>query len=104
MASFKSVLGLLLLLLFVWLGESRHIDGRYTRSIPSICLMPPPRADGICTIEIDGFYYDPATGNCEEYTISACHVTPGQSFGNQQDCIVKCVRGQRHNREYYRNE
>ncbi|KAH8377761.1 hypothetical protein KR093_007053 [Drosophila rubida] len=102
MASFKSVLALLLLLLG-WLGDSR-IEARYTSAIPSICMKPPPQSDGICTIEIDGFYYDPATRNCENYTIGACHVTPGQSFGSQQDCIEKCVRGARSSPDYYRNE
>ncbi|EDV99169.1 kunitz-type serine protease inhibitor spermatin [Drosophila grimshawi] len=93
-----------LLLLLVLLLGCINIETRYVPGIPHFCLKPRPVSIGICTIEIEGFYYDPATLDCERYSISACHLTPGQSFGSQQDCVATCVRGQRRSPDYYRNE
>ncbi|XP_064548827.1 protease inhibitor 1 [Drosophila montana] len=93
----------LLLLLLGWLGCG-HIEARYVHGIPNICMKPPPFSEGMCTIEIEGFYYDPATLDCRMYSIGACRLTPGQSFGSHQDCIATCVRGQRRSRDYYKNE
>ncbi|KAI9586006.1 kunitz-type serine protease inhibitor A [Glossina fuscipes] len=63
--------------------------------VPNICLQPPPRSEGICTIEIEGFYFDPQKNNCEKYTVGGCRLTGGQSFGSQQDCLATCVHGTR---------
>ncbi|XP_034474186.1 kunitz-type serine protease inhibitor bitisilin-2 [Drosophila innubila] len=102
MSTLKIFLGSMLLLLG-WLGGS-SIEARYVPQMPHICNLPPPHADGICTIEIEGFFYDPATLDCQMYTIGACHVTPGQSFGSQQDCIDTCIHGHRRHPDYYRNK
>ncbi|ALC38864.1 CG31777, partial [Drosophila busckii] len=72
-------------------------------SLTDICKLPPPRSVGICTIEIEGYYYDPATLDCQMYSIGACHMTRGQSFGSQEDCVNKCIRGQRRSPDFYRN-
>lgn len=133
MSSSSSVLGLLLslllplLMLLLLLGSNR-IEARYVPQMPSelppknapyslinlnsflflgICSMPPPYSEGICTIEIEGFYYDPATLDCQMYTVGACRLTPGQSFGSLEDCVNKCVLGvqsRRRSPDYYRNE
>lgn len=56
-----------------------------------ICQQPPPRSEGVCTIEIEGFYFDPRTNDCEMYVLGGCHTVPGQSFGSRQDCLDTCV-------------
>ncbi|XP_061398214.1 isoinhibitor K-like [Musca vetustissima] len=63
--------------------------------IPNICLQPPPRSEGVCTLEIEGYYYDQQKNNCEKYTVGGCRLTGGQSFGSQQDCLATCVHGTR---------
>ncbi|KAH8412411.1 hypothetical protein KR009_001818 [Drosophila setifemur] len=95
------VLSLLLVVL-----QHHRTDARFVSSfpvIPNICHQPPPRSEGICTIEIEGFYYDQATLDCQMYSIGACHSTPGQSFGSLQDCVSTCVHGLRRNKERYVN-
>ncbi|XP_037810799.1 tauPI-stichotoxin-Hcr2c [Lucilia sericata] len=63
--------------------------------IPNICLQPPPRSEGICTIEIEGYYFDSQKSNCEKYTVGGCRLTGGQSFGSLQDCLATCVHATR---------
>ncbi|TDG42802.1 hypothetical protein AWZ03_010777 [Drosophila navojoa] len=94
---------LLLLLLLGLLGFA-EIEARYVPGIPNICMKPPPFSEGMCTIEIEGFYYDPATLDCQMYSIGACRLTPGQSFGSLEDCVATCVLGKRRSPDYYRNE
>lgn len=66
-----------------------------TYLLADICLQPPPRSEGICTIEIEGFYFDKQKNNCEEYRVGGCRLTGGQSFGSLQDCLATCVHGTR---------
>ncbi|XP_022229802.1 kunitz-type serine protease inhibitor taicotoxin [Drosophila obscura] len=101
-------LSLVLLLVVLLLGGLQPIEARFMPPglpvIPNICKQPPPRSVGICTIQIEGFYYDPATLDCQMYSIGACHSTPGQSFGDIQDCVATCVHGVRRNQDLYVNE
>ncbi|KAH8283190.1 hypothetical protein KR054_012654 [Drosophila jambulina] len=64
-------------------------------TMPAICYKPPPRSEGICTIEIEGFYYDTAALDCLKYSVGACRLTPGQSFGSQAACVQTCIRRER---------
>ncbi|XP_016982783.1 uncharacterized protein LOC108047197 [Drosophila rhopaloa] len=97
------VLSPVLVVLLV-LIHHHHTDARSVPSIPSICNKPPPRSDGVCMIEFEGYYFDPATLDCHIYSVGACHSTPGQSFGSLQDCVSTCVLGSRRNHDLYVNE
>ncbi|KAI8043622.1 uncharacterized protein LOC128263023 [Drosophila gunungcola] len=99
------VLSLLLVVLLLLIHHHHHsADARSVPSIPSICNKPPPRSEGICTIEFEGYFFDPAILDCRMYLVGACHSTPGQSFGSLQDCVSTCVLGNRRNHDLYVNE
>ncbi|XP_043650104.1 uncharacterized protein LOC122618044 [Drosophila teissieri] len=102
-----SVVLTLLLVVLLTLIHHRRTDARFVPSppaIPSICKKPPPRSEGVCAIDIEGFYYDPITFDCKMYKIGACHLIRGQSFGSQQDCVSTCIHGIRRNHDFYVNE
>ncbi|KAH8350522.1 hypothetical protein KR067_005560 [Drosophila pandora] len=106
----KPALVVLSLWLVVLLGVLLHhhpAEARYvgsSQSIPDICNQPPPRSDGVGTIEFEGFYYDPATFDCQKYSIGSRRLKPGQSFGSLQDCVTTCIRGLGRNKDRYVNE
>ncbi|XP_049311110.1 PI-stichotoxin-Hcr2m [Bactrocera dorsalis] len=87
-----------ILLLFVSAVAAR------SRGRPNICLQPPPRSEGVCTIEIEGFYFDSRTNDCQMYVLGGCHTIPGQSFGSRQDCIDTCVHMTRRLQDLRYNE
>ncbi|XP_030384603.1 kunitz-type serine protease inhibitor vestiginin-5 [Scaptodrosophila lebanonensis] len=95
----------LLILLFVILScTCFSVETRFVATLPNICKQPPPHSVGLCTIEIEGFYYDPNTQDCKMYSIGACRMTPGQSFGSKQNCLATCVRGTRRIQDLHVNE
>ncbi|KAH8283477.1 hypothetical protein KR018_003436 [Drosophila ironensis] len=105
-----SVVQMSLLLLVVLLGgllQHHQTEGRFAPSlpvIPDICKQPPPRSEGIGTIEFEGYYYEPAILDCQKYSIGARHLKPGQSFSSLQDCVSTCVHGYGRNKDRYDNE
>ncbi|KAH8240881.1 hypothetical protein KR026_006666 [Drosophila bipectinata] len=96
-----------LVVLSLWLVVLFHLhpaEARYASSIPDICNQPPPRSDGVGTIEFEGFYYDTVTFDCQKYSIGSRHLKPGQSFGSRQDCVTTCIHGFGRNKDRYVNE
>ncbi|XP_020812635.1 protease inhibitor 1 [Drosophila serrata] len=88
------VMLVLAVLLSLILLQHQGTDARSLRSgMPPICYKQPPRSEGICTIEIEGYYYDSISFDCLKYSVGACRLTPGQSFGSQADCVRTCIRG-----------
>ncbi|XP_037958730.1 kunitz-type serine protease inhibitor HMGS1 [Teleopsis dalmanni] len=75
-----------------------------SRGLPNICLQPPPRSEGLCTVEIEGFYFDLRANDCKMYVVGGCRSTPGQSFGSRQDCLATCVHGIRRIQDLFINE
>ncbi|XP_017007101.2 early lactation protein [Drosophila takahashii] len=102
-----SVVLSLLLVVLLMLVHHHRTDARFVASgaplIPSICKKPPPRSEGVCATEIEGYYYEPSDLDCKIYRIGACHVKRGQSFGSLQDCISTCIHGRSRNHDYYVN-
>ncbi|XP_016956983.1 uncharacterized protein LOC108029292 [Drosophila biarmipes] len=101
------VLSLLPVVLLMLIHHHHSTDARFVASgvpsIPSICKKPPPRSEGVCAIDIEGYYYDPSEFDCKIYKIGACHLIRGQSFGSLQDCISTCIHGRSRNHDYYVN-
>ncbi|XP_017475859.1 PREDICTED: isoinhibitor K-like [Rhagoletis zephyria] len=91
------------ILLFV-IGFSTTTVTARPRGRPNICLQPPPRSEGVCTIEIEGFYFDSRTNDCQMYVLGGCRTVPGQSFGSRQDCLDTCVHLTRHIQDLRINE
>ncbi|XP_013109349.1 kunitz-type serine protease inhibitor vestiginin-1 [Stomoxys calcitrans] len=87
-------LNIILGLLLFWVIGLRAMPHNW--AIPSICLHPPPRSEGVCMLEIEGYYFDPQKNNCEKYSIGGCRLSGGQSFGSQENCVETCIRGTRH--------
>ncbi|XP_017047549.1 kunitz-type serine protease inhibitor vestiginin-5 [Drosophila ficusphila] len=96
------VLSLPLVLVVLMLIHHQGSEARFT--LPSICRKPPPRSEGVCAIDIEGHYFDPADMDCKLYQIGGCHVVPGQSFGSMQDCVSTCIHGFRRSHDFYLNE
>ncbi|XP_017038387.1 early lactation protein [Drosophila kikkawai] len=95
---------LVVLLSLILLQHQHQVTDAWSlrSSMPDYCYKPPPRSEGICTIEIEGYYYDSAALDCLKYSVGACHLTPGQSFGSQEDCVQTCIRGERkYGHSYY---
>lgn len=66
-----------------------------TTLILAKCYQPPPTSVGKCSVGIEGYYFNPSTGECEVYEIGACRIVPGQTFGSYETCVEACkyVRG-----------
>ncbi|XP_011188800.1 kunitz-type serine protease inhibitor vestiginin-1 [Zeugodacus cucurbitae] len=90
-------------LLCIWLLFVSAVAAR-SRGRPNICLQPPPRSEGVCTIEIEGFYFDQRSNDCLMYVLGGCHTIPGQSFGSRQDCLDTCVHMTRRLQDLRYNE
>ncbi|XP_017075159.1 papilin [Drosophila eugracilis] len=99
-----SVVLSLLLVALLLLIHHHGTDARVTQTMPRICYELPPRSEGVCAISVEGYYYDSSHLDCISYNIGACHLTVGQTFGSQQDCIATCIQGNSRNQDLYVNE